>query len=206
MSFDDKAMQWDDDPQKIKRSQHIADGIINIIKDRSKLKALEFGAGTGALSFLLKDYCDSVTLVDSSDGMLDVLNSKIKTHGIKNFFPQNIDLLNDNTTDNWKFDIIYTAMTMHHIENLEFIISKFSTLLNNNGLLFIADLCAEDGNFHQGINEGVFHNGIDIDELSPVFEKYNLSRIDYRIVFQVSRNIDDKIIDYPVFLYCGMKK
>ncbi len=206
MNFDDKAKSWDDDPQKSERNENIAEAIIRNLNGRSEMKALEFGAGTGALSFLLKDYCQSVTLIDSSNGMLEVLNEKIKRNSVDNFIPLNMDLLNAKLDDNFKFDLIYTAMTMHHVEDLEGIIAKFSEILNIGGQLFIADLCPEDGNFHLGINAGNYHKGIDIESLIPIFNKYSIKQTDYKVIYKTKRNINGKIVDYPIFLFSAEKE
>jgi ubiquinone/menaquinone biosynthesis C-methylase UbiE len=42
-----------------------------------EMTALEFGAGTGLLSFMLKDHLKEITLIDNSEGMVKVLNEKL---------------------------------------------------------------------------------------------------------------------------------
>lgn len=53
--FDKKAKDWNMNPVHIERSQAIAEYMINLIPLSNKMRALELGAGTGVLSFLLKD-------------------------------------------------------------------------------------------------------------------------------------------------------
>ena len=43
------------------------------------MTAMEFGAGTGLLSFILKDHLKEITLIDNSEGMVKVLNEKVLT-------------------------------------------------------------------------------------------------------------------------------
>jgi ubiquinone/menaquinone biosynthesis C-methylase UbiE len=92
MNFDEQAVVWDDDLKKIERAKVVAKEIINFIQPDQKLTALEFGCGTGLLSFELKDSFKRITLADNSEGMIKVLKKKIKTSGVNNFDPILLDL------------------------------------------------------------------------------------------------------------------
>lgn len=54
-------------------------------------------------------------------------------------------------------------MTMHHIKDIQSMFNDFYTMLNDNGVLAIADLDIEDGTFHTE-DTGVFHFGFDRKE------------------------------------------
>ena len=56
------------------------------------MTALEYGAGTGITSFLLKDYLKEITLMDNSSEMVKVINEKIKTSEVRNLKTLNFDL------------------------------------------------------------------------------------------------------------------
>ena len=45
---------------------------------------MEFGCGTGLISFNLTDSFKNITLVDSSKNMIDILNDKIEKYNIQN--------------------------------------------------------------------------------------------------------------------------
>ena len=60
--FDAKAAEWDKNPMHWDRSEAIANEIIKLIPLKKKMTALEYGAGTGITSFLLKDYLKEITL------------------------------------------------------------------------------------------------------------------------------------------------
>ena len=167
MSFNAKAKDWDNDPGKVERAKVFAAEIVNYIQPDNTMKALEFGCGTGLLSFHLKDFFNSVTLVDTSENMLDVLQEKIDRENLTHFKPVLIDLLNDKLNDS-DFDVIYTLMTMHHIIDPDKILTKFYSLLKSNGYLCIADLVKEDGSFHSGVADFNGHNGFDKDRKSVV--------------------------------------
>ncbi len=71
--FDERAADWDKNPMHWDRSVAIADEILKIIPVKPYFRAMEFGAGTGILSFLLRDTLNEILLIDNSAEM-------IKTH------------------------------------------------------------------------------------------------------------------------------
>jgi SAM-dependent methyltransferase len=56
-------------------------------------KALDYGAGTGRLSFALATRFTNVTAVDVSDGMLRTLRERAKQKGLDNISPVQVDAL-----------------------------------------------------------------------------------------------------------------
>jgi len=193
--FDIQAKEWDNDPLKIERAKVFAELIMGYIKPNSNLRALEFGCGTGALSFQLKDFFKSITLADSSQGMIDVLNAKIKQTGITNFTSLKIDELNNIDTIG-NVDVIYTSMTMHHVIDIEETVSKFNSILSDNGYLCIADLEKEDGSFHDQHPDFVGHNGFDKEELSSVLKRCGFVVEYYDVCFSIKKDLKE----YPVFM------
>ncbi|MBN1111510.1 MAG: class I SAM-dependent methyltransferase [Bacteroidales bacterium] len=199
--FDIQAKEWDNDPSKIERAKVFADQISGFIKQNNNLRALEFGCGTGALSFQLKDFFKAITLADSSQGMIDVLNAKIKQTGITNFFPLKID--EDNNIDTiGNFDVIYTSMTMHHVLDIEEVITKFNSILTPKGYLCIADLEKEDGSFHDQHPNFIGHNGFHREELTTILNRCGFVVEYYNVCFAVKKELKE----YPVFMMICRKK
>ena len=93
--FDQKAAQWDAKPVRVERAQAVAAGIKAALPLASHLTALEYGCGTGLLSFALQPYLGHITLADSSSGMLTVLREKIAAGNIQNMTPLQLDLMTD---------------------------------------------------------------------------------------------------------------
>ena len=197
MHFDTQAKDWDNDPTKTERAKIFAKEITNFIKPNITWNAMEFGSGTGLLSYELKDDFEEITLVDNSEGMINVLNEKIENCGITNFKPLLLDLLEDNLNIG-KFNVIFTLMTLHHIIDLNKILSIFHSLLKNDGYLCIADLVKEDGSFH--INHPDFdgHNGFDKNELSTFLIQNGFNVEYYNICFEIEKESENKT--YPLFL------
>ncbi|MCF6222617.1 MAG: class I SAM-dependent methyltransferase [Flavobacteriaceae bacterium] len=199
MSFDLEAKDWDNDPKKVDRAELFAKEIIDFVKPNSSAKALEFGCGTGLLSFALKHSFASITLVDNSTGMIEVLKEKIVKQDLKNFIPINIDLLKEDFNQN-DFDVIYTLMSLHHVVDLDAILKIFNAILKTGGMLCIADLDKEDGSFHADKTNFQGHNGFDKEELTATLLKHGFKTEYYKICTTADKEVDGKIIKYPLFL------
>src|SRR6266536_6200485 len=94
-NFDERAKDWDSEPNKVERARAVADAIRRTIPLTNDMKALEYGCGTGLLSFALQSDLRQITLADTSQGMLDVLKEKIATAGVTNMHPLRLDLASD---------------------------------------------------------------------------------------------------------------
>ncbi len=195
--FDSKARQWDENPVFQERARKIADAIRRAVPLRRDMSALDYGCGTGLLSFPLKDELGAILLADSSRGMLDVLAEKISRHGVRNMTPMLLDLLADPPPAQ-RFDLIYTSMTLHHVPDTDAILRIFHSLLNPGGHLCIADLDKEDGSFH-GLDVDV-HHGFERAELSQRAMAAGFDAIDFQTVFRIEKEQETGKRDYPVFL------
>ncbi len=166
--FDIKAADWDLNPMIWNRANAIAKEIKNLLPLNKTMTAIEFGAGTGVTSFILKDSLKEITLMDNSVEMVKVMNSKIMESGVSNLKTINFNLEQD-TYNNGKFDLVFNQMVLHHINNIPGIIQKFFNLLNPGGFLALADLYPEDGSFHGNGFTG--HKGFDPNELGKMVSK-----------------------------------
>jgi len=196
--FDIKAAEWDKNPMHWDRSEAIANEIKKLIPLKKEMTALEYGAGTGIASFLLKDHLKEIILMDNSSEMVKVMNEKIKAAKEKNLKALNFDL-EHNDYNLGKFDLIFTQMVLHHVADIDSIIRKFSQLLNPGGYLAIADLYEEDGSFHgEGFNG---HNGFNIKMLSGIIGKQHFINIFHKTCFVINREISDTVSkQFEVFL------
>ncbi len=196
--FDTKAAEWDNNPMHRDRSEAIANGIINSIPLNKEMKVLEFGAGTGITSFLIKDRVKEITLMDNSSEMVKVMNEKIRASQSTILKALNFNLeLSD--YDDEKFDLVITQMVLHHVTDIGLIISRFGKLLNPGGYLAIADLYTEDGSFHGPDFTG--HKGFDISELSGILGKHGFINITSGKCYVINRKIsDDETKQFDVFL------
>jgi tRNA (cmo5U34)-methyltransferase len=197
--FDDKAAEWDKNPMHWERSKAIAEEIKKRFPLNKNMFALEFGAGTGIASFLLRDFLKKITLMDNSSEMVRVIEAKIKATKADNLAVMNFDLEHNDPKGIGKFDLIFTQMVLHHVNDVEAVIAKFGRLLNAGGRLAIADLYEEDGSFH---GEGFTgHKGFDPENIAAMLRKNKFRDIIHNSCFIIDRVISElETRQYPVFL------
>lgn len=203
--FDIKAKEWDNNPDKVKRAKLFAKEISTYIQPDKTSNALEFGCGTGLLSFELKDDFKSIMLVDSSKGMIDVLKEKIAFQNLTHFKPVLADLLEINTDIIPKMNVIFTLMTLHHINNLDKIFKVFHSILTANCYLCIADLVKEDGSFHGPEAHFNGHNGFEKEKLTLKLAKTGFKVEYYSMPHTIEKQHDTGIKEYPLFLMIAKK-
>jgi len=202
--FDIKAAKWDKNPMHWDRSAAIANEILKGIPLKPHFRAMEYGAGTGILSFLLKDHLSEILLLDNSSEMIRLTNEKIAASGIKNLYTKFFDL-EQSELEGEKFDFIFTQMVLHHVSDIESIISKFHDMLNHGGFLAVADLYPEDGSFH-GPDVDV-HHGFNVESLSDILKKKHFSNISHKECFVVKRLLSEaETSSFPVFIMIGKRR
>lgn len=195
--FDTKAREWDDNPVFKERALKIAAAIRQAVPLRRDMHALDYGCGTGLLSFPLKDELGAILLADSSRGMLEVLAAKIAAQGVANMTAVKLDLLADPPPAR-RFDLIYTAMTLHHVPDTDRILGIFRDLMKPGGYLCVADLDQEDGSFH-GVEIDV-HHGFDRADLTRRATQAGFVDVRFQTVFNIAKEQATGTRDYPVFL------
>ena len=202
-SFDERAKDWDADPTKVERARAIADAIVSNVPLRPTMSALEYGCGTGLLGFGLRARIGDLTLADLSDGMLDVVREKLAASPDAHARPMKLDLLADPLPER-RFDLICTAMTLHHIEDTDAILRRFAALLAPSGYLCIADLDTEDGSFHGEGFDG--HNGFDREALATAAAEAGLHVERFVTAYTMRKIAAGSMRTYPIFLMVAQKR
>ncbi|MFZ5483584.1 MAG: class I SAM-dependent methyltransferase [Pseudomonadota bacterium] len=200
--FDSKARQWDSNPVFRDRAERIAAAIRAEVPLHAGMHALDYGSGSGLLSFPLKDELGLITLKDTSAGMLAVASEKIAEQGVTNIQVRQVDLTDAPLPDE-RYDLIYSSMTLHHIPDTAKILSVFRDLLNPGGHLCIADLDQEDGSFHGP--EVDVHPGFDRTALGDLARAAGFADVRFRTVFEIVKQKEDGERAYPVFLMAARR-
>ena len=195
--FDSKARQWDENPVFQDRADKIATAIAAAVPLNTSMHALDYGSGSGMLSFPLREMLGHITLKDTSAGMLAVAEEKIAAWGVGNMATRLMDLTAAPMPDE-RYDLIYSSMTLHHIPDTDAILKVFHDLLTPGGWLCIADLDQEDGSFH-GSHVDV-HHGFDRVALAARAAQAGFTGIDFSTVFEIVKETETGARTYPVFL------
>jgi 2-polyprenyl-3-methyl-5-hydroxy-6-metoxy-1,4-benzoquinol methylase len=201
--FDKVASTWDANKIHVERSQAIASKLLPHLRRNTYKKALEYGAGTGLLSFMLKDQFQEIILMDSSKEMVNTANAKIAEGGEKHMKSVFFDLEKNDYTEK-KFDVIISQMVLHHVDDIGILFRRFRMLLNQGGLLAVADLYSEDGSFHGDGFTG--HRGFDPESLKSLLIETGFESVEYEPCFTIRKEVEEGIEkEFPVFLLTAKK-
>jgi 2-polyprenyl-3-methyl-5-hydroxy-6-metoxy-1,4-benzoquinol methylase len=196
--FDQKAPDWDKNRMNVDRTIAVAEKLSNKIPHNPGLKALEFGAGTGLLSFHLKDRFTEITLMDSSAEMLKMAEQKMDLADRSRFRTLFFNL-EDEDYGGEPFDVIYSQMVLHHVKDVESVFRKFHGMLKPGGMLAIADMYQENGSFHDFRTD--VHRGFDPAELEKILLREGFLDASTEPCFIIRKETTaGKINEYPVFL------
>lgn len=201
--FDKEAATWDENPVAVDRSRAVAEAIIREVRPTSDMDALDYGAGTGLVALAIRPHVRTMTAMDTSREMLSVLEGKVSAQGLTNVRTMLLDL-ETGTPPDACFDLVTTAMTMHHVPDVPEVLRAFNRMLRPGGWVAIADLDAEDGSFHPAMGvdmTGVFHKGFEREEMMRLLEDAG-----FRDVRAVTAHVMCKESrEYPVFLITARK-
>lgn len=200
--FDAMARDWDADPAKVERALRVAEAIRAQVGPLAGMKALDYGCGTGLLGFALQAEVAHLTLADTSEGMLRVLDEKIAASGAAHLASLKLDLASGPLPET-RYDLVCTLMALHHVPDTEGILKRFHALLSSGGVLCIADLDQEDGSFHGPGAE--VHRGFDRDALAEQMRRAGFERIRFATPCVVTRETGAGLREFPVFLAVGEK-
>ncbi len=195
--FEHKSKSWDMSSMRVQNAKGIAELIVKNIKLDKKMKLMDFGAGTGLLSYFVAPFVSKITAVDNSPSMLLEFENKCNE-----FVCETEVIEKDLSTDTLdeKFDGIISSMTIHHLEDTVALFKKFYNMLNDGGFIAIADLDTEDGSFHSD-GTGVFHHGFDREVLEAIAEEAGFKEIR----FELASTINKPHRTFTVFLMTAVK-
>jgi cyclopropane fatty-acyl-phospholipid synthase-like methyltransferase len=195
--FEKKSKSWDMKSKRVQNAKSIAELIIDNIDLNREMKLMDFGAGTGLLSYFIAPYIGTVVAVDNSPSMLEKFREKSEEFACKTEVLE-LDLSTEDITP--KFEGIISSMTIHHLEDTKKLFQKFYDMLEEGGFIAIADLDSEDGTFHSD-NTGVFHFGFEREVLENIAKEVGFKNISFRLANEIKKPHQD----FTVFLLLADK-
>jgi ubiquinone/menaquinone biosynthesis C-methylase UbiE len=204
--FDAEAATWDEAPGRIRMTGDITRSMIANLNLRPDMDVLDFGCGTGLVTFALRPYVRSVTGVDSSRGMLEAFTKKIKEGNIDNVRAEYLDLDAGDILQG-SYHLIVSSMTFHHVRETGKLLKDFHRILLPSGQIAIADLDSEQGEFH-GDNVRVYHFGFDREELRREFVAAGFRDVNCSTAAEVEKPVSSdlkRIRTFTIFLMTGRK-
>jgi len=195
--FKHKSNDYEKDKNRVNNVQNIANAILNEIDFDKSMNIMDFGSGTGLLLEKIAPFVKKITAIDMSSSMNKKLNEK------KDILDCELEILEINLTQTkleYKFDSIISSMTLHHIKDIKKLFQIFYDLLNENGIIALADLDIEDGSFHTE-DTGVHHFGFDRDEICDIAKQVGFKNTKIQLASVASKPHGD----YEIFLLTGTR-
>jgi putative AdoMet-dependent methyltransferase len=195
--FKDKAKDWDATDRVRQLSAGIGGSILKNVALNEKMHVMDFGAGTGLITSQVAPHVNKITAVDISQAMLEQLIAKQELKDKVQALCQ--DITHKPTGE--QYDLIMSAMAMHHVEDTDNMVKQFAAHLKTGGKVALADLDKEDGTFHPPGVEGVYHSGFERSAFQATLEKHGFK--DVR--FETAHTVQGETKQYPVFLAMATK-
>lgn len=195
--FRNKATGYEEVSQRVQNVDTIANAIKDSIPFNPEMHIMDFGSGTGLLLERIAPLVNAITAVDISPSM----NTELEKKRFR--LDCQLEIIEMDLAESGlhrKFDGIISSMTMHHIQDIPAMLTKFFSMLRQGGFIALADLDTEDGSFHSE-DTGVFHNGFDREEFAGL-----TGDCGFRDISKSTANIIRKPHgDFPVFLLTAFR-
>jgi len=195
--FANKSKSWDMNSKRVQNAKGIAELIVKNIKLDKSMELMDFGAGTGLLSYFVAPYVKKIVAVDNSPSMLLEFEAKCSEFACetevieKDLSVESLDRI---------FDGVISSMTIHHLEDIIALFDKLYSMVKDGGFIAIADLDSEDGSFHSD-NTGVHHHGFDREALQRIAENAGFKDVK----FDLASTINKPHRSFTVFLLTAVK-
>lgn len=198
--FDVSAQRWDT-PLRVTRAAQVAAEIDRRLGDARAKRALDFGCGTGLISFGLRHRFDDICLMDASPGMVDALREKLRAEDIHTMRPVLFDPAAERYPET--FDCIYSSMVFHHIPDTGGMIVALCALLRPGGWFFLVDLDETVPAFHSRERDFHGHDGFAHADILTQMEAAGLTDCAAETFFHGTKESDGRAIPYSLFIAEG---
>ncbi len=185
-----------DTVERIELANVIVDEVRKELQNSKSKSLLDYGGGTGLVSLRLTDLVETTLVVDSSEGMLDVAQTKISRLGIANTEVLHSDFSKE--TPDLKVDIVLISLVLLHIPDTKEILQQLFNILNVGGKLLIVDF-----NKNDQINHPKVHNGFSHGELKNILSEVGFKTTDIKTFYQGERIFMNQ--DASMFLSTSVK-
>lgn len=139
-------------------------------KESKGKNAMDFGCGTGLVGLTLLDVFDSMTFLDTSSNMLEIVAKKVEANMDGAFSDQNrikllcVDLEADNAIEG-SWDVIFMVQVLLHVSDPMALLAKLYRHISPSGKLIIIDFdeneAVKSDLVHAGFNQTVLAKGLE---------------------------------------------
>jgi len=139
-------------------------------KESKGKNAMDFGCGTGLVGLSLLDVFDSMTFLDTSSNMLEIVAKKVEANMDGASSDQNrikllcVDLEADNAIEG-SWDVIFMVQVLLHVSDPMALLAKLYRHISPSGKLIIIDFdeneAVKSDLVHAGFNQTVLAKGLE---------------------------------------------
>lgn len=197
------------DERRARRAEAVAERLEPMLVAHRRKAALDFGCGTGLLSFLLRDFFSRIDLLDPSEGMMAVLREKIAADderrraigaGAGAEMRTVLGTLDSPAGRLGPYDAIFSMLALHHIDDVAGALRGLREVLAARGSLALIDLDAEDGSFHLEDADFRGHPGFERGALSDLAVGAGFCRPSFETIYVDRKSRDGSWKEYPMFV------
>jgi ubiquinone/menaquinone biosynthesis C-methylase UbiE len=214
VNFDEVARSWDKEERRHMRAKAVAEIMRAGLSTAAGGRALDFGCGTGLLSFELREDFSQIVLLDASAGMIDVLRRKIERDDEARRGKGSVSgaamlpvcgTLGDGAPLLSRFDLAYSMLVLHHLSDTAAALLGLASVLRHGGALRIVDLDKEDGSYHE--DEAGFdgYDGFDREDLAALTVGAGFAKVRFETAWVERRVEGGSTREYPMFLMSAEK-
>ncbi len=202
--FDKEAALWDESPTRLKLASDIANSIFAEMDLDGTQNVLDFGCGTGLLTFYLQPNVRSVTGIDSSHKMIEIFENKATALGLNCVSGKCLNV-EDGDLITGSYQLVMSSMAFHHVKDIRLLLEQLYDVTASGGMLCIADLDSDNGQFHDD-NTGIFHFGFERQKLVDLLTEIGFCGIKHKTAATVTKTgADGETRSFTIFLVSAKK-
>lgn len=160
-----------DTQERVNLAQIVLSELDKHLNNTTEKTLLDYGCGTGLVGLELAKKFREITLIDSVQQMITIVNKKIVDKKIINAYSLCLDFTKDTITK--KYDFVLLSLVLLHIPDTNKILNRLRNCLKENGTLLIIDF---DYVPNMDTSDGV-HNGFKHSELKQLLLKNNYNNV-----------------------------
>lgn len=197
-----------DAERRARRCTALAAHVRRIVGPQPHRRGMDLGTGTGGVSPLLVDLFRELVLVDVDPDALAqaeravagaaaaaATGTQVRTALVDLSLPGC-----DTTAIPGSLDVVYSAMALHHVDDVPRLLGTVAALLRPGGRLVVADLEPDGGLYHADRPSFAGHDGFAPHQLRDWFEQAGLQPDEHRTAYVDPKVVGGTLHHVPIFV------
>lgn len=160
------------------------------------LTGIDYGCGPGHVGLRLIDHFASLSLVDASADVVSALGNEVAAR--PSLQAHVLDLTRETAPE--QVDCIFASMSFHHVVDTDALLDGLARTIRPGGWLIVADLDADDGDYHSAEPGFDGHDGFDRRTLASMVDAHGFTDVRVDDLWSGRRWSGSVLIDYSLFL------